>query len=264
MCARRSRTPGSNGRAAAGHPVHRRNPSLQPRPAGRPAARGRGRHRHPDRRHDRKPVLRAGGRPAVPLPRHRPRPAVRRRPVGAPGAGREPSRPFLPLSTAARHRLVELADGDGRYLVNMVETLADLPPEPGSTSKPWPRCCNGACRSTTSSRRRTTTSSAPCTNRCAAPIPTPRSTGCAGCSKAARTRATSPAAGPHGERGHRPRRPAGAAAGDRCGRGLRAPGRPRASWRWRSARFIWPPRRSRTPPIWPSEPPRAAPRSTAR
>ena len=36
----------------------------------------------------------------------------------------------LPLTDAARHRLVELADGDGRYLVNMVETLADLPPEP--------------------------------------------------------------------------------------------------------------------------------------
>jgi putative ATPase len=36
----------------------------------------------------------------------------------------------LPLTDAARRRLAELADGDGRYLVNMVETLADLPPEP--------------------------------------------------------------------------------------------------------------------------------------
>jgi putative ATPase len=36
----------------------------------------------------------------------------------------------LPLTDAARERLVELADGDGRYLLNMVETLADLPPEP--------------------------------------------------------------------------------------------------------------------------------------
>jgi putative ATPase len=36
----------------------------------------------------------------------------------------------LPLSEAARRRLAELADGDGRYLVNMVESLADLPPEP--------------------------------------------------------------------------------------------------------------------------------------
>jgi putative ATPase len=36
----------------------------------------------------------------------------------------------LPLDEAARARLVELADGDGRYLLNMVESLADLPPEP--------------------------------------------------------------------------------------------------------------------------------------
>jgi putative ATPase len=36
----------------------------------------------------------------------------------------------LPLTGAARSRLAELADGDGRYLVNMAETLADLPPEP--------------------------------------------------------------------------------------------------------------------------------------
>jgi putative ATPase len=36
----------------------------------------------------------------------------------------------LPLTPEARVRLLELADGDGRYLLNMVETLADLPPEP--------------------------------------------------------------------------------------------------------------------------------------
>jgi putative ATPase len=36
----------------------------------------------------------------------------------------------LPLDDAARARLVELADGDGRYLLNMVESLADLPAEP--------------------------------------------------------------------------------------------------------------------------------------
>ena len=36
----------------------------------------------------------------------------------------------LPLSAEARARLAELADGDGRYLLNLVETLADLPPEP--------------------------------------------------------------------------------------------------------------------------------------
>ena len=36
----------------------------------------------------------------------------------------------LPLDPAARTRLAELADGDGRYLLNMVENLADLPAEP--------------------------------------------------------------------------------------------------------------------------------------
>jgi putative ATPase len=36
----------------------------------------------------------------------------------------------LPLDAGARGRLLELADGDGRYLLNMVESLADLPPEP--------------------------------------------------------------------------------------------------------------------------------------
>ena len=36
----------------------------------------------------------------------------------------------LPLDSAARERLLELADGDGRYLLNMVESLADLPVEP--------------------------------------------------------------------------------------------------------------------------------------
>jgi putative ATPase len=36
----------------------------------------------------------------------------------------------LPLDADARVRLTELADGDGRYLLNMVENLADLPPAP--------------------------------------------------------------------------------------------------------------------------------------
>ena len=36
----------------------------------------------------------------------------------------------LPLDAEARARLIELADGDGRYLLNMVENLADLPAEP--------------------------------------------------------------------------------------------------------------------------------------
>lgn len=36
----------------------------------------------------------------------------------------------LPLTEEARLRLPQLADGDGRALLNMVEALADLPPEP--------------------------------------------------------------------------------------------------------------------------------------
>ncbi|HYZ26799.1 MAG TPA: replication-associated recombination protein A [Geminicoccaceae bacterium] len=36
----------------------------------------------------------------------------------------------LPLDPDARARLIELADGDGRYLLNMVVNLADLPAEP--------------------------------------------------------------------------------------------------------------------------------------
>jgi putative ATPase len=35
----------------------------------------------------------------------------------------------LPLDREARARLIELVDGDGRYLLNMVENLADLPAE---------------------------------------------------------------------------------------------------------------------------------------
>jgi putative ATPase len=36
----------------------------------------------------------------------------------------------LPLDGEARAHLIELADGDGRYLLNMVENLADLPERP--------------------------------------------------------------------------------------------------------------------------------------
>ncbi len=36
----------------------------------------------------------------------------------------------LPLADDSRNRLTELADGDGRYLLNLIESLADLPSEP--------------------------------------------------------------------------------------------------------------------------------------
>ena len=60
-------------------PVHRRDPPLQSRPAGRAAGPGRGRHRHADRRDHREPLVRAHRRPAVALPgpgAAPPRPAV--------------------------------------------------------------------------------------------------------------------------------------------------------------------------------------------
>ena len=57
--------------AAEDHPVRRRDPSLQPRPAGRlPAPRREG-HDRADRRHHRESVVRGELRAAVPLPRLR-------------------------------------------------------------------------------------------------------------------------------------------------------------------------------------------------
>ena len=68
--------------------VRRRNPPLQPRPAGRLPALCRGRHHHPDRRHDRKPVLRAERRAAVALPGAGAAPPRRRGAGAAAGARR--------------------------------------------------------------------------------------------------------------------------------------------------------------------------------
>ena len=71
---RRRPAPHLRGRAPApprrqGHAaVRRRDPSLQPRPAGRLPALRRGRHGDPGRRHDREPVVRAQRRAAVALP----------------------------------------------------------------------------------------------------------------------------------------------------------------------------------------------------
>ena len=51
--------------------LRRRNPPLQPRPAGLLPAGDGGRHRHAGRRHDREPVLRAQRRAALARPRPR-------------------------------------------------------------------------------------------------------------------------------------------------------------------------------------------------
>ena len=68
---------------AAADPVHRRDPPLQPHPAGRPPARGRGRDGDADRGHHREPVLRADRGPGLALPRAGAGAAVRGGPADA-------------------------------------------------------------------------------------------------------------------------------------------------------------------------------------
>ena len=89
--------------------VRRRDPPLQPRPAGRLPALRRGRHGHAGRRHDREPVVRAERRAAVALPGVGAEPARRRRAGTAAGPRRGGARPERCRSTrrrragAARH-----------------------------------------------------------------------------------------------------------------------------------------------------------------
>ena len=63
----------------------------------------------------------------------------------------------LRLDPEARASLRAIADGDGRYLLNLVEVLSDLPAEPVLDTAGWHNWCNGACRSTTRAKRVTTT-----------------------------------------------------------------------------------------------------------
>ncbi len=88
----RGRGPPASG---PGHdPLLRRDPPLQPRPAGRVPAAVEQRHHHADRRHHREPVVRAQRRAAVPLPG-----------VGAGAAGRRgPARRHRPRARRRRAR----------------------------------------------------------------------------------------------------------------------------------------------------------------
>ncbi len=97
----RRRRPQEDFRAAArqrrkmgqGHAaLHRRDPPLQPQPAGFLPARGGGRHRRPRWGYDRKPLLRAQRRAPLPRPGPRPAPARRRGAGGTAQAGRSPLR----------------------------------------------------------------------------------------------------------------------------------------------------------------------------
>ena len=101
----------------------------------------------------------------------------------------------LPLTDDARASLRAMADGDGRYLLNLVEELSQR--EDGQAARlrrAWSPRCSSARRSTTRAARSITTSSPRCISRSAAPIPTRRSTGWRACWRAASSRSTSPAA----------------------------------------------------------------------
>ena len=63
----------------------------------------------------------------------------------------------LPLTEDGRAALRAMADGDGRFLFNLVEEIDRLPREPRSGRRSSPRSCSAARRSTTRARRATTT-----------------------------------------------------------------------------------------------------------
>ena len=64
----------------------------------------------------------------------------------------------LPLTADGRAALRAMADGDGRFLLNLVEEIDRLPREPRArAATSWPNWCSAARRSTTRARRATTT-----------------------------------------------------------------------------------------------------------
>ena len=118
-------------------PVHRRDPPLQQGAAGRAPAARRGRHDHADRRDDREPVLRGElGAPVAPA-RVAARAAHRRRRRRRSCAGRSRTRSaalagaFGPaggvaLDQDAFDHLVDLAGGDARQALNVLEGAVAL------------------------------------------------------------------------------------------------------------------------------------------
>ncbi len=138
--------------------VHRRDPPLQPRPAGRLPALRRGRHGRSGRRHHREPVLRAEPAAAFAVPRAGAEPARRRRAFGefccapsGPSAGRFRSMRRLALRCApSPTATAAICSTWSRY-------LPIYPPSRCWTPPAWRNLCNGACRSTTRDRRATTT-----------------------------------------------------------------------------------------------------------
>ena len=91
-----------------------------------------GRHHHARRRHDRESVLRAQWRASVAGPGSGAEPARRRRRSNC--SSRAPKRTkarALPLDAEARSALIAMADGDGRYLLNLVEDIFGAVPKRG-------------------------------------------------------------------------------------------------------------------------------------
>ena len=118
----------------------------------------------------------------------------------------------LKLTDDARDTLRAMADGDGRYLLNLAEEVAAL-----KIVKPLDSAGAGGGRAEARAAlrqvaaRSITTSSPRCINRSAAPIPTRRSIGWRACWRAANSRSTSRAAWCAQRGGYRPGRSAGGA-----------------------------------------------------
>lgn len=101
----------------------------------------------------------------------------------------------LPLAPEARATLIELADGDGRYLINLMESVFDLcKPDEMLGSDALLKLSSSAPRFTTRTGKAITISSAPCINPCGGRIRTQPCTGPHACSRAGRTLSTSCAA----------------------------------------------------------------------
>ena len=62
----------------------------------------------------------------------------------------------LPLTADGRAALRAMADGDGRFLLNLVEEIERLPPTSRSGRRSSPSWCSAARRSTTRARKATT------------------------------------------------------------------------------------------------------------
>ena len=96
------------------------------------------------------------------------------------------------IEDAALDRLIAYADGDARRLLNTLETLAVAArrEQLDRVTDAWLlRVLASACAATIRAANSFTTPSVPCTKACAAPTPTPRSTGSCACWMAVSTHA---------------------------------------------------------------------------